>query len=144
MAIDQLDREVITHGPTGTEPRPTATGEGRRARLEGTVRDTQAGIETALRQLPATVDATRAGAQATTGALQTLPDSTLRGFLVGSIGLYAGLRFAGAPRVVRWVAMVPALVTGAAMASRPRRTRRDVVEPMSVDGGTAAVTDRER
>jgi hypothetical protein len=119
MAIDQLDSAVITQVPTTTEPRPTARVESRRARLEGTVRDTQAGIETALRQLPATVDATRAGAQATTGALQTLPDSTLRGLVVGSIGLYAGLRFAGAPRVLRLVALVPALVSGAAIALRP-------------------------
>ena len=146
MAIDQLDREVITQGPTGTEPRPTATGEGRRARLEGTVRDTQAGIETALRQVrPRRWTRPEPAPRRRPARSSTLPDSTLRGFLVGSIGLYAGLRFAGAPRLVRWVAMVPALVTGAAMASRPRRTRRDVVEPMSVDGGTAAVTgNRER
>jgi len=63
--------------------------------------------------------ATRAAAHGMTVALQTLPDSTLRWLAAGSVGLGAGLRLAGAPRVVAAAGVTPALMLGAAIVLRP-------------------------
>jgi hypothetical protein len=68
---------------------------------------------------PSAARATQAGAQATTIALQRLPDSTLRWMAATSLGLAAGLQVAGAPRLARAAGIVPALFMGAAIALRP-------------------------
>jgi hypothetical protein len=60
-----------------------------------------------------------AGAGATTKALQTLPDSTLRWLTAGSVGLGVGLYLAGAPRLATAAGVTPALMMGAAMVVRP-------------------------
>ncbi len=54
-----------------------------------------------------------------TVALQILPDSTLRWLAAASVGLAAGLRLAGAPRVVAAAGVTPALMLGAAIVLRP-------------------------
>jgi hypothetical protein len=69
--------------------------------------------------VPGAIRATRIGAQETTTALQTLPDSTLRWLAASSVGLSAGLRLARAPRIVVAAGAVPALIAGAAIALRP-------------------------
>jgi hypothetical protein len=66
---------------------------------------------------------TRLGAQGTTSALQTLPDSTLMGVAAGSLGMGAGFYLARAPRLAIVAGIVPALVMGVAILLRPLRSR---------------------
>ena len=70
-------------------------------------------------RVPGTVHLTRAGAQRTTSALQTLPDSTLRWLAASSVGLGAGFYLARAPRLVIAAGVAPALIMGAAVVLRP-------------------------
>jgi hypothetical protein len=72
-----------------------------------------------LAQLPGTARATRVRANATTSALQLLPDSTLQRLAASSIGLGAGFYLAGLPRLVTVLALTPAMIMGAAIALRP-------------------------
>jgi hypothetical protein len=78
--------------------------------------------------VPGTVRGTRAGAADTTSALQTLPDSTLRGLAATSVGLGAGLYLGGAPRLVVAAGVVPALAAGAAIMLRPGDPAGDATE----------------
>jgi len=88
-------------------------------RVTGIMRSAGTSAVTLVGYVPATVRATRAGAQDTTIALQTLPDSTLQWLAAGSVGLSAGLRLARAPRLVVAAGALPALLAGAAIALRP-------------------------
>ena len=63
--------------------------------------------------------ATRTGAQGTTSALQTLPDSTLMGVAASSLGVGAGFYLARAPRLAIVAGIIPALVMAAAIVLRP-------------------------
>jgi hypothetical protein len=63
--------------------------------------------------------AARTGARGTTGALQTLPDSTLMGVAATSIGVGAGFYLARAPRLVIATGIAPALLMAAAIVLRP-------------------------
>jgi hypothetical protein len=74
---------------------------------------------TLVAHLPETARATRDRANATTTALQLLPDSTLQGLAASSIGLGAGFYLAGLPRLVTAAAVTPAMIIGAAIALRP-------------------------
>jgi hypothetical protein len=60
------------------------------------------------------------GVEETTTRLQTLPDDTLRLMAAATIGLAAGLYLAGAPRVVTLAAAAPAVLAGAAIATRSK------------------------
>jgi hypothetical protein len=75
--------------------------------------------QTFASHLPGVLRATRVRANATTSALQILPDSTLRGLAATSAGLGAGFYLAGVPRMVTAAAMAPAMVIGAAILLRP-------------------------
>jgi len=88
-------------------------------RVSGAIEMARTGATLLVVRVPGIVYATRAGAQGTTSALQTLPDSLLRWLAAGSVGLGAGLSLAGAPRLVRAAGVVPALIMGAAIALRP-------------------------
>jgi hypothetical protein len=77
------------------------------ARAPGTVHDS--------------VAATKDGARATTTALQTLPDSTLRWLAASSVGLGAGLYLAGKQRLLIIAGVAPAVIMGAAIALRPTK-----------------------
>jgi hypothetical protein len=106
-----------------------ALAPSRRARLTSLARRAGGVMHTAatsavtlIGRVPGTVRATRTGAQDTTSALQTLPDSTLRWLAASSVGLGAGLRLARAPRIVVAAGVVPALMAGAAIALRPVET----------------------
>ena len=88
------------------------------------------------RRIPAAAHAARAGAQGTNGALQRLPESTLRWLAAASIGLAAGLQVAGAPRLTRWAGMAPALIVGAALALRPTAPVADGPHPGAGSGPT--------
>jgi hypothetical protein len=68
-----------------------------------------------------TMTATRDGARATTSALQTLPDSTLRWLAASSVGLGAGLYLAGKKRILIAAGVAPAVIMGAAIALRPSK-----------------------
>jgi hypothetical protein len=72
-------------------------------------------------QLPGAFDSVRSGAESTVTRLQTMPDSALRLLAAVSLGLGAGLRLAGAPRLVTLAGFAPASILGFAIMSRPRR-----------------------
>ncbi len=72
--------------------------------------------------MPDAVERARHGAQGTATTLQKMPDQALRLLAAASIGLAAGLKLAGAPRLVALAAAVPALVVGGAVIARPART----------------------
>ena len=74
---------------------------------------------TVIERVPGALRAMRAGVGGTTAALQSLPDSTLRWIAATSVGLGAGLRLAGAPRLVSAAGAAPALIVGAVIALRP-------------------------
>jgi hypothetical protein len=88
-------------------------------RVSGTIDLGLATAETLFAQLPRTARATGVTANATTRALQRLPDSTLQGLAASSIGFGAGLYLAGLPRLVTAAAVTPAVVIGAAIILRP-------------------------
>ena len=69
--------------------------------------------------LPVTAKAARVRANATTTALQTLSDSTLRGLAASSVGMGAGFYLAGVPRLATAAAVAPAVIIGAAIILRP-------------------------
>lgn len=71
--------------------------------------------------MPDAVERARHGAQGTATTLQKMPDQALRLLAAASIGLAAGLKLAGAPRLVALAAAVPALVVGGAVIARPAR-----------------------
>ena len=113
------------------EPAPVTSETGMstdndRKRLGNLVRRASGAVDLGLAtagslvaQAPGTARATRIRANATTSALQRLPDSTLQGLAASSIGLGAGLYLAGSPRLVAAVALTPAMMMGAAIVLRP-------------------------
>jgi hypothetical protein len=115
---------TTTHDPA-TAGSAGSTG-GRRKRLRTAVRRASDAFDLAASsartlgsRLSATAQATRTKANATTTALQTLPDSTLRELAVSSVGLGAGFYLAGVPRLATAAAVAPALIIGAAIMVRP-------------------------
>lgn len=88
-------------------------------RASAAIRLAHATAKAFVSHLPGSVHATRVKANATTSALQILPDSTLRGLAASSLGLGAGFYLAGVPRLVTAAAMAPAMVIGAAILLRP-------------------------
>jgi uncharacterized protein YjbJ (UPF0337 family) len=116
VSSDDLERQS-----QGTPNSTHVLGEVRTSvaqRVSGAMHFVSAGATTINERLPGTVRATRAGAHRTTTALQRLPDSTLRWLTAGSVGLAAGLKLAGAPRLVTAAGAAPALIMGAAIALR--------------------------
>ena len=75
-------------------------------------------------RLPAAFDLAQSGVATSVTRLQTLPDSALRMLAATSLGLGAGLRLAGAPRLVTLASLAPASLLGFAIVSRPRRTHQ--------------------
>ncbi|MFI5259928.1 MAG: hypothetical protein ACHQ01_10030 [Candidatus Limnocylindrales bacterium] len=104
-------------------PAPARNSRGRPARagrrLAGALTIARSAGRAIVNRVPGTIRATRTGAGGTTSALQVLPDPMLRWLAAGSVGLGAGLSLAGAPRLVVAAGMAPALIIGAAIASRP-------------------------
>jgi len=74
-------------------------------------------------RLPGALGHVRSGAQDTVTRLQTMPDSGLRLLAAASIGFGAGLRLAGAPRLVTLAGFAPAPILGFAILSRPHPAR---------------------
>ena len=112
--------------PKGRAPRARVPLPGVRASLAGlgtyaarAARLARTGAGILVARAPRAARATRTGAGGTTSALQKLPDPMLRWLAAGSVGLGAGLSLAGAPRLVVAVGVAPALIIGAAIASRP-------------------------
>jgi hypothetical protein len=83
----------------------------------------RSGASQVAEHLPDAVDRARAGAHETATTMQTMSDPTLRLLAAGSIGLAVGLYLAGARRPITLAAMVPAVIAGSAIATRPSRTR---------------------
>ncbi len=103
-------------------------------RVFGAIQLARTGAGTLGERLPGAVHATRAGALEMTSALQRLPDSTLRWIAATSVGLGAGLRLAGAPRLVSAAGAAPALLVGAVIALRPT----EPVAPIGEHADTSA------
>jgi hypothetical protein len=82
-----------------------------------------------IAHLPATARVTRTATRETMGALQTLPDDTLRSLAATAMGLGIGLSFTRARRLAFVAGMVPAALIGAAIAARP------VQSPLVTDPG---------
>ena len=93
-----------------------ATVARRVSRLGTTIRS---GVTTLAERAPGFVRRTQTRASEATTVLQYLPDSTLRWLAAGSLGVAAGFKLAGAPRLVTAVGAAPALIMGAAIALRP-------------------------
>jgi len=107
---------------TGTSTRRGRERLGSLARrATGVVNLSRATAGTVFAHLPGAARATRVGANATTSALQLLPDSTLQGIAASSIGLGAGFYLAGLPRLVTAAAVTPAMIIGAAIVLRPTK-----------------------
>ena len=94
-------------------------------RASGAIKRIRAQASRILARSPSTVHdsvaATKDGARATTTALQTLPDSTLRWLAASSVGLGAGLYLAGKQRLLIAAGVAPAVLMGAAIALRPTK-----------------------
>ena len=126
MTIDQgmtnADAEERPAEPAGDALSTDLEIPTRRARIAQGARNAvgtaRAGVETIARRAPGTARATRTAARRTTSALQRLPDSKLRWLTASSVGLAAGFRLAGAPRLVTAAGAAPALFMGAAIALR--------------------------
>lgn len=110
----------------GHAPRTRAALPGVRGNLAGlgayaarAARVARTGAEVLIARAPRAARATRTGASGTTSALQKMPDPILRWLAAGSVGLGAGLSLAGAPRLVVAAGVAPAVIIGAAIASRP-------------------------
>lgn len=89
--------------------------------LFGTARNSASQV---AEHLPEAVGRARVGAQETATTLQTMSDPTLRLVAAGSIGLAVGLYLAGARRPLTLAAMVPAVIAGSAIATRPTQANR--------------------
>jgi hypothetical protein len=94
-------------------------------RASGAIKSVRAAASRLVAHAPGTMQdtmaATRDGARATTTALQTLPDSTLRWLAASSVGLGAGLYIAGKQRLLIIAGVAPAVIMGAAIALRPNK-----------------------
>ena len=110
--------EARTSG-TGTSPLGRRRPVNRVRRASGAIHLSLTTARSLLARLPGAARATWVRANATTSALQLLPDSTLQGLAAGSVGLGAGLYLAGLPRFVTAAAVTPAMIIGAAIALRP-------------------------
>ncbi len=86
------------------------------------VESARSGASQVAEHLPDAGRRARVGAQETATQLQTMSDPTLRLLAAGSIGLAVGLYLAGARRPVTLAAMVPAVIAGSAIATRPAQT----------------------
>lgn len=106
--------------PAARDLRKRLAAVGRR--VSGAIEVARSSAAMLIVRVPGTLHATRAGARGTTNALQTLPDSTLRGFAAGSVGLGAGFYLAGAPRLAVAAGVAPALIMGAAIVLRPHES----------------------
>jgi hypothetical protein len=80
--------------------------------------------EQVANRLPGAFDGMRSGAESGVTKLQTMPDSALRLLAALSLGLGAGLRLGGAPRLVTLAGFAPASILGFAIVSRPRRSHQ--------------------
>lgn len=69
---------------------------------------------------PRVLSATGASARWAVGALECVPDGTLRSLAATSVGFGAGLSFTRAGRLGALAGAVPAVVMGAVMVVRPR------------------------
>ncbi len=83
------------------------------------IESARSSAERVVGSLPDAAERARLGVEKTTTRLQILPDPTLRLVAAASVGLAAGLQLAGAPRLVSVLALVPALLAGGALATRP-------------------------
>jgi hypothetical protein len=88
--------------------------------LFGTARN---GASQVAEHFPDAVERARAGAHETATTMQTMSDPTLRLLAAGSVGLAVGLYLAGARRPITLAAMVPAVIAGSAIATRPSPIR---------------------
>jgi hypothetical protein len=109
-------RQAVVGGTAAAVRRP-ASGVASVARTS--VSTARRGAATVIAHLPGTLGASRDGMRGTIGALQTLPDPTLRSVAATSVGLGVGLYLTRANRMAIVAGLVPAVLTGAAIIARP-------------------------
>jgi hypothetical protein len=115
MAVKTERRSVATKRLSrSTQKRPGVAPRG-----SGAIDLARSTARTLRSRLPGTMHAMRVRANATTSALQILPDSTLQGLAASSVGLGAGFFLARVPRPLTAAAVAPAIIIGAAIVLRP-------------------------
>lgn len=128
MAIDTATDVTDAARDVGsemTEQGRSAAGQVRDAiggamdRVPEVLETARSGAEQVAERVPVAVERTRVGTKQATTSLQSMPDTTLRVLAAASIGLAAGLTLAGAPRLIALAALVPAMLAGGAVATRP-------------------------
>ena len=106
--------ETQYNGPESTE------GPG--AQVRGIAGDARRRAGQVADRVPGALGQVQSGVRNTVTRLQTMPDSGLRLLAAASIGLGAGLRLAGAPRLATLAGLAPASILGFAIVSRPSAT----------------------
>jgi hypothetical protein len=128
MTTPEITMETQENGPESFEGARAAIDQARTdvSKAIGHVPEIAGGARNRAGQvaerLPGAFDRVQSGAGSTMTRLQTMPDSALRLLAAASLGLGAGLRLAGAPRLVTLAGFAPASVLGFAIMSRPRRS----------------------
>jgi hypothetical protein len=127
-AASDTTNAVVEAGAEIADETPSAVGQVRDAvgsaiqHVPDLLANARSGAGQVAGAMPDAVERARHGAQGTATTLQKMPDQALRLLAAASIGLAAGLKLAGAPRLVALAAAVPALVVGGAVIARPGRT----------------------
>jgi hypothetical protein len=145
---------VVEAGAEIADEAPSAVGQVRDAvgsaiqHVPDLLSSARSGAGQVVGAMPDAVERARHGAQGTATTLQKMPDQALRLLAAASIGMAAGLKLAGAPRLVALAAAVPAFVVGGAVIARPGRTPGDPKETATtgehaVDGARRVVRDVE-
>jgi hypothetical protein len=110
----EVKMETQYNGPESTE------GPG--AQVRGIAGNARRRVGQVADRVPEALVRVQSGARNTVTRLQTVPDSGLRLLAAASIGLGAGLRLAGAPRLATLAGLAPASIFGFAIVSRPSAT----------------------
>jgi ElaB/YqjD/DUF883 family membrane-anchored ribosome-binding protein len=90
--------------------------------LPDLIENARSGAAQVTDRVPGAVEHARVVAHETETRLQKLPDTTLQLLAAGSVGLAAGIMLARRSRLVALAAVLPALVIGSAIVTRPART----------------------
>lgn len=120
METPDNERELVESAQRAAEQAGTDVSEAI-GQVPGIVGRARSRAEQLAERFPEAFGRVQSGAQSTVTRLQTMPDSELRLLVAASLGLGAGLRIAGAPRLAMLAGFVPAAILGFAIVSRPNR-----------------------
>lgn len=120
METPDNERELVESAQRAAEQAGTDVSEAI-GHVPGIVGRARSRAEQLAERFPEAFGRVQSGAQSTVTRLQTMPDSELRLLAAASLGLGAGLRIAGAPRLAMLAGFAPAAILGFAIVSRPGR-----------------------